>query len=160
MPLNSQIVALNAIQEAVGSANGGALLATASLLSGGIANAVAPTLTAGTQSSLLLDLAGNLKVAVNPVSSAIVSNSVSGSITAGGTAQVLVAANPNLKKLIVQNPTNATESIFIDFGAYTSDDVALEIEPGQKLILDGAVPSDAIYINAATTGHKFSAKWW
>ena len=78
---------------------------------------------------------------------------LSGTITAGGTAQTASSAKTR-QKLVVQNPSSATESLFIDFtGAATTS--SLEIQPGQTQVFQAPIDNRALSIIAATTGHAF-----
>jgi len=94
-------------------------------------------------------------------------SSYSGSIAVGGTSQLLRAANPLRKGLLIQNPATATgqgiaqtESLFINFlGAATVDlGTSIEIVAGGYFSFNGIpVSGQAVQINAATTGHRFLA---
>lgn len=92
---------------------------------------------------------------------------VSGQITAGGSSQQVVAANAARKHFIIQNPTTSAlqgvasaEPIWINFGsAATIGTPSIELNPGGSYDTgNGPCPNDAIFVIAATTGHKFTAK--
>jgi hypothetical protein len=56
---------------------------------------------------------------------------------------------------MLQNPTGETGALFYSFGA-TPDGTPAGLAPGQcvKFIWPGAVPTEAINVAAADTGHK------
>ena len=92
---------------------------------------------------------------------------ISGTIAVGGTAQLLVAADPNRRGFFLQNidPTD-TEGLWFGFssgivpgapGAYGLAQAANVNYPGGAY---QGVLSNALYIVAATTGHKFSGFTW
>lgn len=92
---------------------------------------------------------------------------ISGTITVGGTAQLLVAANPNRRGIFLQNidPADA-EGLWFGFtagitpgapGSYGLAQAANVNYPGGSF---QGVISNAIYVVAATTGHKFSGFTW
>lgn len=97
-------------------------------------------------------------VSVSQVSGAFTDRS--GSIAAGGTSQLLAAANANRKRLIVQNPSDSPESIFINFtAAATVTGNSLEILAGEMYdTAGGPITTEAVNVIAATTGTKFTAK--
>lgn len=91
--------------------------------------------------------------------------SISGTITVGGTAQNLVAAASGYSYVELNNPANATESLFFnDTGAACTNNPAVDTEifAGGSYIWSRwgsvPVPTDAISINAATTAHAYRAK--
>lgn len=91
-------------------------------------------------------------------------------ITTGGTAQLLMAANANRKGIFIRNPGTpasqgiaATEPIYIGFGAAFAGMAvgalgAWELFPGEQLPAFDPVPTEAVYIVAATTNHRVTAK--
>lgn len=92
---------------------------------------------------------------------------VSGSVTAGGTSQTLNAANPARTKLIVQNPATVLEQgvavlegLFINFTAAAgATNGSIVLAPGQMFTLSGTlITGELITVNAATSGHKYTAK--
>ena len=91
----------------------------------------------------------------------------SGSITAGGTSQTLASANTARKQIVIENPSSATgqnisaaESLYINFtGAGGVDNgTSIELVPGGSYVSGTPVSTQAITVNAATTGHVFIAK--
>lgn len=84
----------------------------------------------------------------------------SGTIAAGNTSQLLFAANPARKGLYIYNLTSSNEILGVSLGGALALDTPgiYEIYPGGSLNFDGlSVPGQAIFVNAATTGHKFTA---
>lgn len=79
-----------------------------------------------------------------------------GTITAGGTAQLLFAANTSRKRFLVQNPSTASEILLLRFGSNTAGPIELPIgttwDESNFTVFSGDV-----YIQAATTGHAFTA---
>lgn len=86
----------------------------------------------------------------------------SGSITVGGTSQQLCAAFGNRAYLYIQNPSAASESLFVNESAAASTTAAncWELQPGEHLewIAQGFVPVGAFNVTANTAGHAFIAK--
>jgi len=81
---------------------------------------------------------------------------LSGTIAAGGTSQLLVAANADRQGLVIQNPSSAIESLFINFTAdATVDTDSFELLPGEKWTSNSV---EEVNIIAVTTGHVFIAK--
>lgn len=91
-----------------------------------------------------------------PTSTAL--TDISGTITAGGSSQQISTAHSR-KYLLVQNPSSATESLWVNFGAAaTVGQPSIEIAAGTALVLSSFIPSQTITVIAATTGHAFTAK--
>ncbi len=92
----------------------------------------------------------------------------SGSVTLGGTSQTLAAANTSRKRIIIQNPLDATgqgiataENLCINFtsAASASAGSSFCLLPGGSYDSEaGPVTSELITVVAATTGHKWAAK--
>jgi hypothetical protein len=84
----------------------------------------------------------------------------SGTITAGGSAQQLAAANTGRRYLLVQNPSNAPGSLWIDFGVNAVQaSPSIEIAVGVTYELEGSfVPTSSVSIIGPTTGQAFTAK--
>jgi hypothetical protein len=85
----------------------------------------------------------------------------SGTVATGGTSQTLAASNASRKRLIIQNPCSATESLFINFttAASTSAGNSLELVPCGSYDTAGAPPTtEQVNVTAATTSHAFVAK--
>lgn len=125
---------------------------------------------------LIWSAQGNVIVGTVAVSGAITANnptavptSKAGAIAAGGASQQLMAANGARKGLMIQNPTDevgqggiaAREALYLNFGASAAgvdDGISIELQPGGALFLtQGAIPTSAINVTAATIGHKFIA---
>src|SRR5579883_2211683 len=90
----------------------------------------------------------------------------SGAIKTGGTSQQVLPQNLERKILIIQNPSTAagqgigaTESLFVNFtnAAGVNNGTSIELVAGASLQIVNPAPSDAINVNAATTGHVFVA---
>jgi hypothetical protein len=86
-----------------------------------------------------------------------------GTITTGGTSQTLAAANASRKVILIQNPCNATEDLYVSStGAATTtganDDADLGPCGSTILSPSGTVIQTAITVIAVTTGHRFLAK--
>lgn len=84
----------------------------------------------------------------------------SGSIAAAPTAQVLMAANSTRKTLLIQNPTTATETLWIRFTGTAAIDgnTSWPLEPGDTWFESGSgVSTQAVSVCAATTGHVWRA---
>lgn len=88
----------------------------------------------------------------------------SSTIAVAATSQVVANQNPDRKRLIIQNPANQVESLFINFGAAATISTAtaansLEILPGGVFdTAGGPVPIDQVTIIATTATHPFTAK--
>lgn len=88
-------------------------------------------------------------------------------LTLGGTAQTLMAANTSRKRFYIQNPCTATgqgiaavESIYVSFtgSAAVNNGTSIEILACGSYESDaGPISTQAISVNAATTGHKIVA---
>lgn len=110
----------------------------------------------------------NLNVAnVNPAQGTFTDRS--GNITVGGTSQILAAANAARKLIQIENPATAlgqniaaAESLFINFtaGAGVNNGTSFELTPGGYWPPAGqnVITTEAITVNAATTGHRWIAK--
>jgi hypothetical protein len=90
--------------------------------------------------------------------------SKSGTITTGGTSQILSANNAVRKHFEVQNPSTATENLYIGFGVTainpaTPTTIIRILVPGQSYNMDvpGFISTDQINVYAATTAHTFYA---
>ena len=87
-------------------------------------------------------------------------------ITAGGTSQVVFAARPGRRTLLLQNPSTAAlqgiataESLWLEYGkAAVVGPPSIEIVTGAFVLLDTQVDPQSININAATTAHAFVAR--
>lgn len=86
----------------------------------------------------------------------------SGTVTAGGTSQVALAASSGRQFLLIQNPADASEALWVNF----TDDAAVSGQSSISLAAGGALvfenefcPNNAVNVTATTTGHKFCIKW-
>lgn len=82
-------------------------------------------------------------------------------VTVGGTSQLVFAANSSRRRLIVMNPTDATEALYVNFtsAASTSAAGSISLNPGGSIDLVGQdCTTEAVYVTAATAGHTFAAK--
>ena len=97
---------------------------------------------------------------VSGVPRAVTMTDRSGTITAGGTSQTLAAVNATRQRIIVQNPCNATESLYINFtGAATTNGTSIELAAcGSYDSGPGPVSTQSVTVIAATTGHAFMSK--
>lgn len=91
----------------------------------------------------------------------------SGTIAVGGTSQQITPVNLNRKKIIIENPATAAgqgiaaaESLFINFtaAAGVNNGTSIELLPGGSYDSGTTITTEAINVNAATTGHVFIAK--
>lgn len=101
---------------------------------------------------------GGVNVNATPVT---VSNPTvhSGTITTGGTPQTLMVANAARKRFVISNPSTATEVLQFAFGAAANG--YINLTPGTTWNdADFSVSGDLIVVNAATTGHAFTAYEW
>lgn len=86
----------------------------------------------------------------------------SSTITNGGTAQVALVANTGRKFLLIQNPTTASEDLWFSLTGTAAVDAAgsLSLAAGGAMSFEGDfLPSNAVSVIAATTGHKFTLNW-
>lgn len=82
----------------------------------------------------------------------------SGTINAGGQSQNLLRGNLYWNYIFIQNPSNESESLFINFDDDASDTGdSMELLPGQFLYFKtpGYITDQDINIFAVTLGHKF-----
>lgn len=94
---------------------------------------------------------------------AVTSTNISGTITSGGAFQSIAAASGARKGCLVQNPTNATEPLYVFYGANASATQAksVSLNPGGSANCStgsGGVLTDNVSVMAATTGHAFMAQ--
>lgn len=86
----------------------------------------------------------------------------SAQITTGGTAQTALAAQTGRKYLLIQNPTTASEPLYVNLtgDAVVDEEGSVALAAGGALVFEGPfVPSNAVSVIAATTGHEFTV-WW
>ncbi len=89
------------------------------------------------------------------------SNNNSGSITTGGTFQTLLASNSSRKGCLIQNPTTASEPLYVSVGIATGSATlakAFSLAPGAsfRCANGGLVVTDNIAVTAPTTAHAFA----
>ena len=85
----------------------------------------------------------------------------SGTVTAGGSFQTVLALNTSRHGCLIQNPTTATEVLYVYYGSgtpATTTAVSLAAGASFSCAAGGIVPSDLVAVEAATTGHAFIAK--
>jgi hypothetical protein len=92
----------------------------------------------------------------------------SGTIATGGTSQALAAVNASRKRILIQNPCSATsqniaaaENLVINFtsAASIAGGTSIELLPcGSYDSGGGPVSTEAITVNATTSGHQYVAK--
>ncbi len=79
----------------------------------------------------------------------------------GGSSTQAMAANASRKYLLVQNPADAAETLFVNVGspATTTAKNCIELPPGASLTFEGGfMPNTAIYVATATASLPFIAK--
>jgi hypothetical protein len=83
----------------------------------------------------------------------------SSTVTTGGTFQSALAASVSRKGCVVQNPTTATEPLYVYFGATGSATTATSISlaPGQSVSCNSGplVLTDNVAVTATTSAHAF-----
>jgi hypothetical protein len=109
----------------------------------------------------------NNRVNVTEIAAQATAADASGTIAAGGTAQLLMAANSARRGFFLQNiDSSDAEGLWFGFantitpgspGAYGLGAASGLTYPGGSY---QGTQSNAIYVVAATTGHKFSAMQW
>jgi hypothetical protein len=91
----------------------------------------------------------------------VTSQNLSTTIASGGAFQTLTGANPSRNGCLIQNPTTASEPLFVYFGSGSAATTAsASLAPGASIScsIPGAVVTDAIQVEAATTSHAFFAE--
>lgn len=85
----------------------------------------------------------------------------SGTVTTGGAFQSVIAASASRLGCTIQNPTSATEPLYVFFGtnASASENASITLGPGASVSCAAgvAVLTDNVSVTAATTGHAFVA---
>jgi hypothetical protein len=124
-----------------------------------------PGTTNGVQVNAALPAGTNTIGSLNPLAGTYTSRNLA--LTTGGTAQNLMASNASRRKFYIQNPCTATgqgiaavESIYISFtgAAGVNNGTSIEILACGSYESDaGPISTQAISVNAATTGHKIVA---
>lgn len=91
------------------------------------------------------------------------SANISNAVTAGLTFQTLIGGPSSGRRgCMIQNPTTATEVLYVNFGALASATVdnSYSLAAGASINCaspGGLVISDPVNVMATTTGHKFTA---
>jgi hypothetical protein len=79
-----------------------------------------------------------------------------GTIAEGEVSQEAAPRDPRRDLVVVKNPSSTDEPLFYSFGTPAAvDDSCPSLEPGESLVLEVAVPSEAIHVAATTEGHRF-----
>lgn len=106
--------------------------------------------------AILYDAAGNPVDTAGGLGGTI--TSASGTITIGGTAQAAVAANTARNYLFIRNPIDATEALWVNLtGTATAASPSVRLDAGDHWEFDGSfIPTNAVSVIAATTGHAFT----
>lgn len=91
---------------------------------------------------------------------AVTPSDCGGTITAGGTAQNAAATDASRKTMLIENPTNATEQLYVAVaGAATVGGAGnfADLSPGgsTNMTFNGTVIQTAVSVNATTTAHRF-----
>lgn len=114
------------------------------------------------------DVSAYAPMPVGPGNTTFAAPSGATTITAGGSAQILASAGSVTGGLYVQNPLSAADqniasaeplviSVAGTAGAYPGQSVKLQ--PGDDLTI-ALPPTGAVYVEAPSTGHAFSAFIW
>jgi hypothetical protein len=82
----------------------------------------------------------------------------SGTIAVGATAQNAIGTNATRRYLLVRNPKNATESLWLSLvGTAAATSPSLELSAGEAYVAEtGFIPTNAVSVFALTTGHAFT----
>ncbi len=86
----------------------------------------------------------------------------SGTVTTGGISQTALAAGTGRSYLLIQNPADASEALWINFtdAAAVSGQSSISLAAGGALVFENEFcPNNAVNVTATTTGHKFCIKW-
>lgn len=109
-------------------------------------------------SAILVSTTNPLPTAFSAVLRIAITNR-SGQISTGGTAQQAAATNASRNYLLIQNPSNAGESLWYSLDTIAvAASPAIELQPGQSYESTNVVPTGAVSVIAATTGHKYTVK--
>jgi hypothetical protein len=103
-----------------------------------------------------------LCIALAPASIVLAQSIVdgSGTVTTGGTSQLVFAQNTNRSYLMCQNPTSATETLFVNLNSAASTTAgSIELAAGGSATWGpGIAPNFPVFVTAVTTGHRFVCK--
>ena len=83
----------------------------------------------------------------------------SGTITSGGSSQTAISATANTgsKFLFIQNPSNASEDLFVDMGESATSSGSIDLPAGSVFSMGGqAVWQGSVTVFATTTAHAFN----
>lgn len=111
-----------------------------------------------------LALALGCAAAIGPVRAQTIGtlHDVSGSIATGATSQPITVPN-DYAFLFIQNPCDATEVLYLDFDKAASSTAKTSMELAACGSWDSHTfnfrPQGTINVTAATSAHKFIAKW-
>jgi hypothetical protein len=90
----------------------------------------------------------------------VASQNLSGAIASGGTFQSLAGANPSRNGCLIENPTTATEPLYVNVGSAsptTANSFSLAAGAAFNCGAAGIVVTDALQVEAATSTHAFVA---
>lgn len=92
--------------------------------------------------------------------STVTTTNASSTITTGGTFQSALASNASRKGCLIENPTTATEPLFVFFGANGSATTANSLSLGAGSSVSCSVggiqvATDNVSVTATTTGHAY-----
>lgn len=98
--------------------------------------------------------------AAPPVPNPLTSTNGSTTITLGNTFQTLLAQNSGRKGCLIQNPADATETLYVSVGIATGSATkakSFQLSPGASFSCSSGliVVTDNIAVTAATTSHAF-----
>jgi len=117
----------------------------------------ASTAPAATDPALVVGLSPNSS---QPQPLSVSTTDFSSTITTGGTAQVATAANTSRKSWCVQNPSTATELLYVRLNGTASATTGTELTPGSQVCsVANLIDTSAISVFAATTGHAFKGSY-
>lgn len=98
----------------------------------------------------------NTAFSTNTAPIGVTTTDKAGSISSGGVAQTAIASNASRKGWCVQNPSAATEDLFVRANGTASATTGLDLPPGQQVCSGPTqVDTSAISVFAATTAHTF-----
>lgn len=104
--------------------------------------------------SMLAILAGPALAQVNRYNT----TDKSGTITTGGVAQTAIAANIYRKVWCVQNPSTASEVLYVRLSGTASASTGTVLQAGQQACNQAdSIDTGAVSVFAATTSHAFLA---
>lgn len=79
-------------------------------------------------------------------------------VVAGGTFQTALAANTGRHGCLIQNPTTATEPLYVSIATSSTLNNSYSLNPGGTFSCSQGVivTDDAVKVTATTTGHAFT----